>query len=182
MVRLIILAVALAALWFLLSGEVSIDEIKALLAGENEFPLVLVFLAVSLVLCGWLAARARVLDDEGVPLSVFPGLIFYWGWLLLEIGKANLIVAREALAVRPRLSPMLVSVPADQVSDVGKVIFANSITLTPGTVSVDLHRNAILVHALTEDLADLGGLRDMGRRVREIEGKPERDGAQEARS
>ena len=148
--------VALTALWLLLSGYF-------------DKPLLLAFGAGSVAFATWLAHRARVLDAEGVPGGVIPGIFGYWIWLITEIGKANLIVARHALAVEPKLSPKLFFVPNPPQTSVGKATFANSITLTPGTVSVDLRENEILVHALTEDLADVAAITDMGERVRKIE-------------
>ena len=53
-------------------------------------------------------------------------------------------------ATVPPIHPTLFSVPADQLSDLGKVIYANSITLTPGTVSINLEAHHIDVHALTK--------------------------------
>ncbi len=159
MQRIIILGFALAALWLLLSGY--FDE-----------PLLLGFGAASVILCVWLAHRAGMLDPEGAPGGVFLGIFGYLLWLVIEIGKANLAVARQALAVEPKLSPKMIRVPAKQTTGVGRVIFANSITLTPGTVSVDLGDDSVLVHALTQDLADEAALADMGDRVVKIERRP----------
>lgn len=154
--RFIILVLALAALWLLLSGYF-------------EKPLLLFFGALSVLFTAWLARRARILDDDSVPLVLFPGIIWYWIWLAIEIGKANIMVMREALAVEPKLSPKLFTVPNPPKTTVGKATFANSITLTPGTVSVDLRENEILVHALTEELADVAAITDMGERVARTE-------------
>jgi len=154
--RFIILVVVLAVLWLLLSGYF-------------YKPLLLSFGAVSVLFAAWMAHRAQVLDEQGVPGGIFPGIIGYMFWLTFEIGKSNLIVARQALAVEPKLSPKLFTVPNPPRSVVGKVIFANSITLTPGTVSVDLREDEILVHGLTEDLSDEAGIADMGARVVRIE-------------
>ena len=156
--RFIILVLALAALWLLLSGYF-------------DKPLLLGFGAGSVIFAAWLAQRAKVLDSEGIPGNVFPGLITYMVWLTVEIGKSNLMVARQALAVEPKLSPKLFTVPNPPRSTVGKVIFANSITLTPGTVSVDLRDDEILVHGLTEELSDVAGIKAMGARVAKIERK-----------
>ncbi len=154
--RFIILVVVLAAIWLLLSGYF-------------DKPLLLGFGAASVLFAAWLAHRAGVLDAEGVPGGVFPGILFYMVWLTFEIGKANLMVARQALAVEPKLSPKLFTVPNPPRSTLGKVIFANSITLTPGTVSIDLREDEILVHGLTEKLSDEAGIKDMGARVAKIE-------------
>ena len=154
--RFIILVVVLAIIWLLLSGYF-------------DKPLLLIFGATSVIFSAWLAHRAGVLDAEGVPGGVFPGIIGYMAWLTVEVGKANIMVARQALAVEPKLSPKLFTVPNPPRSVVGKVIFANSITLTPGTVSVDLGEDEILVHGLTEELSDEAGIAEMGARVVKIE-------------
>lgn len=154
--RILVLVVALSALWLLLSGYFT-------------KPLLLAFGVGSVAFATWLAHRAHVLDAEGIPGGVFPGIIGYMAWLTFEIGKANLIVARHALAVEPKLSPKLFLVKNPPRSSVGKVIFGNSITLTPGTVTVDLREDEILVHGLTEELADVEGIRAMGDRVAKIE-------------
>lgn len=154
--RFIILVVALAALWLLLSGYF-------------DKPLLLIFGAGSVLFSAWLAHRAGVIDNDSVPGGLFPGILGYWIWLGGEIGKANIMVIRQALAIEPKLSPKLFVVPNPPRSSVGKATFANSITLTPGTVSVDLREDEILIHALTEDLADVPAITDMGERVAKSE-------------
>ena len=154
--RILVLAAALTALWLLLSGYF-------------DKPLLLIFGAGSVIFATWLAHRAHVLDAEGIPGGVFPGILGYMFWLTVEIGKANLMVARHALAVEPKLSPKLFLVPNPPRTSVGKVIFGNSITLTPGTVTVDLREDEILVHGLTEELSDVDGIQAMGERVAKIE-------------
>lgn len=154
--RILILVVAMAALWLLLSGYF-------------YKPLLLGFGAASVAFTVWLAHRAHVLDSEGLPGGVFPGILGYMLWLTIEIGKSNLMVARHALSVEPKLSPKLFLVPNPPRSSVGKVIFGNSITLTPGTVTVDLREEEILVHGLTEELSDVDGICAMGERVAKTE-------------
>jgi len=152
------LAAALALLWLLLSGYWN----HATLVGFGVF---------SVALAVWLADRAEVIDNEGVPTSIFPRIITYTLWLLLEIGKANVQVAREVLRPEIKLTPKLIRIPSDQPSDLTRTIFGNSITLTPGTVTVDVREDSMLVHALTEDLADEDGLAEMGARVTALEAK-----------
>lgn len=156
MLRAVVLAMALAGLWLLLSGYF-------------DNPLLLGFGAASVALCVYLAQRARVLDFEGVPTGLMPRVFAYWFWLFVEIGKANFIVAREALAIEPRLSPKLMKVVSPTRTNAGLATFANSITLTPGTVTVDLEPGYMVVHALTEALADEAGIEAMGRRVAALE-------------
>jgi multicomponent Na+:H+ antiporter subunit E len=88
---------------------------------------------------------------------------------MVEIGKANFIVARQALAVEPKLSPKLMKIVSPTKTNAGLATFANSITLTPGTVTVDLEPGYMVVHALTEGLADEAAIADMGRRVAALE-------------
>ncbi len=101
---------------------------------------------------------------------MLPRIVGYWLWLLVEIGKANIAVARQVLAVTPKLSPRIVRVPTTQKTNAGRAAFANSITLTPGTVSIDVSEGEIVVHGLTDELADLSGLAAMDARVTRAEG------------
>jgi len=73
----------------------------------------------------------------------------YWLWLLAEIVKANIDVARRVVDPSLPIDPRLFEVPAHQKTDLGRVIYANSITLTPGTLSTDVSRDKIQVHALS---------------------------------
>jgi multicomponent Na+:H+ antiporter subunit E len=154
--RAFILAAALTGLWLLLSGYFD----KPLLLGFGVF---------SVALCVALAARAGVLDFEGVPTGLMPRVFFYWWWLFVEIGKANFLVAREALAIEPKLSPKYLKIVSPTKTNAGLATFANSITLTPGTVTVDLEPDYLLVHALAEPFADEAAILDMGRRVAALE-------------
>lgn len=154
--RFIILVLALAGLWLLLSGYF-------------DKPLLLIFGAVSSIFAAWLARRAGMLDGQSVPGGVFPGIIGYMIWLSGEVGKANVMVIRQALAIEPKLSPKMFTVPNPPRSELGKVIFANSVTLTPGTVTVALSEDELLIHGLTEELADEEGIKAMGARVAKIE-------------
>ena len=92
-------------------------------------------------------------------------------WLTWAIVKSNLDVA--LLILRPSLpiSPRMIAVKASQSTDVGKVIYANSITLTPGTVSVDVDGDEITVHCLTREAAEDVETGAMDRRVVRVEGK-----------
>ena len=153
--RLVFVAV-LIALWFLLSGYFA----KATLVAFGAF---------SVAVMVWLADKAEVVDREGVPTSVFPGIIPYMSWLFLEIGKANVAVAQEVMKREIKLAQKLFRVPATQHSDLTRTIFANSVTLTPGTVTVDVREDALLIHALDESFADVAAIADMGARVTRLE-------------
>lgn len=147
----------LATAWFLWSGYVE--------------PLLLSLGAVSCVLVWLLSRRLDIVDRESAPLHLIPRLLIYVPWLLWEIFKANLHVAKLILSPGLPVRPQLIRVQATQKTDVGLAIFANSITLTPGTVSLDVRGGTILVHALDDSTA--AGLRDgdMDGRVTALEGE-----------
>ncbi|MES1990474.1 MAG: Na+/H+ antiporter subunit E [Pseudomonadota bacterium] len=155
MAKAIALSLALLCFWLVLSGHFS--------------PFLLAMGALSTGLCVYIAWRMDILDAQSVPTHLRPTLFLYWFWLLVEIIKANLQVARLILAPRPDgAGQQLVLVPTTQKTDMGRVIYANSITLTPGTVTVEVADNAFLVHAITADFVP--SLADMDTRVTSIEG------------
>jgi len=135
----LILILALSLLWQGLSGM--------------DKPLIWMLGGISVALTTLLAYRLSLLDGEGVPYARLPALLFYWVWLMGEIFKANWIVIKACLKADLDIEPALVKVKTRCKSDLAKTVFANSITLTPGTVSVAVEGDKILVHALYEDAA-----------------------------
>ena len=119
-----------------------------------------------------LARRMGIVDREGVPVHLIPRAFVYVPWLVKEVVKSNLDVARRILTPARKLdiSPMLFDVTTSQHSDLGRVLYANSITLTPGTVSIQVYGNRITVHAIAEDVADDLAEGDMDRHVTRFEG------------
>ena len=115
--------------------------------------------------------RMDLIDHEGHPIHITWGAFTYIPWLIVEIIKSNLDVLRIILSPTLSATPTLVRVKASQTSDLGQVIYANSITLTPGTISVDVANGGILVHALTREGAEdlLNG--EMDRRVTKMVGE-----------
>jgi multicomponent Na+:H+ antiporter subunit E len=95
--------------------------------------------------------------------------LLYLPWLGWEIVKANIDVAKIILNPKLPISPRLIRVPASQKTAVGQVAYANSITLTPGTISLDVRDNQILVYALTKEAADGVESGEMDRRVAALE-------------
>ncbi len=150
------LAVALSATWLLWSGHLE--------------PFILILGGCSVLLTLWLSARMGVIDEEGVPadFGIRP-FISFAPWLMWEIVKSNLEVTKIILSPKMKLKRNLIEVSADPKTEIGKVILANSITLTPGTVSVNLKDDRILVHALSFEGAeeDLSG--EMSARVCKLE-------------
>lgn len=154
--RLISLATALFAFWLALSGHYT--------------PLLLVIGAASAVSCALAAARMRIVDPEGHPIEWIWPWVIYFPWLVGEIARSAWAVARIVLDPRLPISPTLTTIRASQRTSIGVATFANSITLTPGTITVAVDGNDLTVHALVQEgAADLEG-GAMDRRVRSLEG------------
>ena len=158
------LALVLACVWVLLSGILS--------------PLLLGFGLASSLAVAWLAARADRRDGEPVPFALRLGrLAHYLLWLAWEIVKANVDVARRILSPGLPIAPAVRWLPASQRSELARVIYADSITLTPGTLSIDLRDEWVEVHALNEESLDtLERNLDMDDRVSRLEPAPARPG------
>jgi len=107
--------------------------------------------AVCSVLVVALASRMAVLDKEGHPIYLLVRAVWFWPWLIWEIVKSGISVSKIILSPSLPISPTLINVRASQKTAVGLVTYANSITLTPGTVSVEVEGDEITVHAITRD-------------------------------
>lgn len=124
----------------------------------------------SVILTVYITRRMRI-DEEGLhPLLMPFRMLAYLPWLFIEIVKANLDVAARILHPRLPISPRMIRVTAGQRTDLARVIYANSITLTPGTVSVDTDGEEITVHALSVGAAEGVEAGEMDRRVARLEG------------
>ncbi len=150
------LGMFLYVLWLLLSGHFE--------------PLLLGLGALSCLIVVIIALRMDVIDHESHPIHLTARLPLYWVWLLWEIVKANITVAKLVWHPALPICPTVVRVRASQQTELGQVIYANSITLTPGTVSLNLEDHHIDVHAITTWLAADLQAGDMDRRVTQIEG------------
>lgn len=137
MVRSLITTIVLALVWIAWSWHFE--------------PLVVGFGVVAVVLTVALSKRMNILDEEGEPFEINIRLIRYIPWLVIEVLKANFQVAKLILDPEMPISPRLLKVRANQRTTLGQVIHANTITLTPGTISLDLRDNTILVHALSAE-------------------------------
>jgi multicomponent Na+:H+ antiporter subunit E len=150
------LAAFLFAFWIALSGHYT--------------PVLIAAGALSALVCVLAAIRARVADAEGHPIELFGGAVTYFPWLILEITKSGWGVAKIIAHPRLPISPTITVVRASQKTAAGVATYANSITLTPGTITVRVNDNDLTVHALTRDGAiDLEG-GAMDRRVSKFEG------------
>lgn len=119
-----------------------------------------------------LARRMDLIDHEGFPIHIgWRAFFVYWPWLGKEILNSAWDVSKRILDPRLPISPTLVEFAPTQRTDLGLVVHANSITLTPGTISVEVQPGRFLVHALTrEGAAGLAGS-EMDRRCTELEDK-----------
>jgi multicomponent Na+:H+ antiporter subunit E len=92
-----------------------------------------------------------VVDAEGHPVHLVRGALTYFPWLWWEIAKSAWAVSKLILSPRLPISPTMTQVAASQRTTVGIASYANSITLTPGTITTGVKGNVLTVHALTRD-------------------------------
>ncbi len=145
------LIVALGLLWLALSGETA-----SMFIGLG-------ILSVLLVL--WIAARLKIIGRDASPYHRATQLFAYFGWLAVEIAKSNVAVIARVLGPKHAISPDIVRVRSDATSDLGRALFANSITLTPGTVTVDIEGSSLIVHTLVGEHSRAGAFEPMDRRA-----------------
>jgi len=133
------LAITLTVSWLLLSG---LFKTQLLILG-----------LLSVALVTWLSVRLGVLTHRGQPVYFrYLHILRYWVWLTREIIKSNLAVVRTIISADMPIKPTLRRVNATPNTEIGRVIYANSITLTPGTTAINFTPTGeILVHALHED-------------------------------
>ena len=158
MARALSLGIVLFATWMLLSGKFSLDH--GLVLGLGIASVVLVVL---------IAVRMDVVDHEGHPIQLTYRFIGYWLWLLVEIVKSSLDVTRRIWSPSLPISPTMYILKVGQPGELGQVIYANSITLTPGTVTVRLDGGDIMVHAIAREVGDGLAAGEMDRRVTRLE-------------
>lgn len=151
------LASLLFVLWLLLSGHF----------GD---PLLLGLGVASVLAVVAIAHRMDVVDHEGHPVHLSHRFALYFPWLCWEIVKANIDVAKVILSPRMPLGVATITTKGSQRSELGLVIYANSITLTPGTVTLAVEDDILTVHALTTAAADGVASGDMARRCAALEG------------
>lgn len=159
MLHTISLGAVMAALWLLLSGYFE--------------PLMLGFGLVSIVFTLWIAHRMDVVDHEGHPIHLAThALLVYWSWLIWQIAKSNWDVAKVILSPKLKINPHTFDTKATQSTEVGLSMYANSITLTPGTVTMDMRSNGVFeIHVLTNEARYGLETLDMDRRCTAMEGE-----------
>ncbi len=158
MFQTIVATLGLAALWLLMSGLYK--------------PLIFILGIISVFLAIFIIRRMDKVDDHklGYDIGIF-STAKYLLWLMVEIAKSNWAVTKTILSGKAPDSQKMFEVHVTQKSEIAQVIFANSITLTPGTVTVESEDDNFVVHALDFDDGDMGALTDMDEHVTAIETK-----------
>lgn len=149
------LFLTLAAFWLLNSGHYSL--------------LMLSLGLISIALVLFITHRMDVVDHESQPLHLTLRIPAYHVWLVKELILSNISVVKHIWLGNESISPSMATIKASQKTDIGKVIYANSITLTPGTVAVDLEGDQIIVHALLREDIQALEAGEMDRRVSDLE-------------
>ena len=153
-VKALLLFVFYFVIWLLLSGHYD--------------PLLLTLGVLSCITCLYVTWKAKFIDEEGLPLHLLIRLPIYTVWLFKEIIKANIDTAKIIILNNP--DPQNFRVKSSQKTEAGKVTYANSITLTPGTVTTVLDGDILEVHALSSDMADDVKSGAMDKKVSWLEG------------
>ena len=139
--RFAVVACALFALWLLFSGMFA--------------PLLLALGAFSCIFVTWLARRMGLLTPEPGARMLRPvRCLAYLPWFAWQVARSNVDVVLRILLPSRGISPRVLRVPSTQASDLGRSVYANSITLTPGTISINVDKNVITVHALSREGAE----------------------------
>ena len=153
-IKALLLFVFYFVIWLLLSGHYD--------------PLLLTLGVLSCITCLYVTWKAKFIDEEGLPLHLLIRLPIYTLWLFKEIIKANIDTAKIIIVNNP--DPQNFRVKSSQKTEAGKVTYANSITLTPGTVTTVLDGDILEVHALSSDMADDVKSGTMDKKVSWLEG------------
>lgn len=150
-----ILACILALFWILLSGHTSI--------------LLLTLGLVSVILVIWMVSRMDRNDKAPVLMLFNIELFFYFGWLIWQVIISNIDVVRRiwepSLSINPACRKIKVSINDPLI----KTIYANSITLTPGTVTIEVGDDYFIVQALNVESLDDLEKGEMEKRLKRLE-------------
>ena len=132
-------------------------------------PLMLTFGLLSCAFVYYLLHQLEVIELNPGTAKFLGKLPGYLPWLFWQIVLSNIAVAKILWRRDMKLSPAVQQVRATQQSNLGLVVYANSVTLTPGTLSVDAQTGSVLVHALEAESFEGDGFQDMDGRVTALE-------------
>ena len=156
-IRILVASIVLFSLWLLLSGHYGI--------------LLLSLGALSSVFVAWVSEKLGLLSNDYTTLKLNLRLPKFLPWFFFEVLKSNIDVSKRILHPKLPIEPNIISLDASQHGDVATALYANCITLTPGTYSLDLDSNSIEVHSLTKALAESLQTGEMGKHIAALEPK-----------
>ncbi len=138
-------------------------------SGHFDF-LLLSFGVISVLIVLYTLRRMQIVDKTPVKfqINIF-SLVTYCFWLIKEILRSNITVAKTILSPQIKITQNMFDVPLSPKSEAAQVIFANSITLTPGTITVETEKKSLLVHSLNFSNSTEDEIADMGNRVSKCE-------------
>ncbi len=141
MLNKITLTVLVVGFWLLLSGHYT--------------PLFFGFMLLSTAIVVYLSARMGADQYQINPFVKLLQILRFLAWFVIEIFKSNVEVALSVWGLRP-VKPAMREVSYSQSTGSGAALYANAITLTPGTLSMDIDedKQTILVHALRPEMLD----------------------------
>lgn len=157
LIRIIMASIVLFALWLLLSGHFG-----AFLLSLG---------ALSCVFVAWVSEKLDLFSKDFSTLKFNLKLPGFLPWFIFEVIKSNIDVSLRILHPKLPIEPNIITLDASQHSDLATAIYANCITLTPGTYSLDLDENSIEVHSLTKIVAQDLQTGEMSRRISALESK-----------
>ena len=151
------LVIVLGSFWMINSGYLK--------------PMLLTFGVLSVVIVCGLTMRINSRDGETFPV-IFPSLRLpgYIFWMIGQVVAANIDVIKRVWGGPTAISPVIIETPSSQKTEVARVLYANSITMTPGTITLSVRGDILEVHALSREGAEQLQQGEMDRRVTALEG------------
>lgn len=130
-------ALLLLGFWLLLSGYLQ--------------PLLITFGVISVGLVVLVIHKMDEVDQLPKQVSSGRRIIRYFTWLIIEITKSSIHVTKLIWGAKEQINPAIAKVKIEKIPLNTRVLYTNSITLTPGTLSIDLVGDEILVHSLQKE-------------------------------
>jgi len=138
-----------------------------------------IFLLISGVVCAGLSTiltlRMNKIDNLPPEVNFTYRLPLFWIWLAKEVTTSAISVAYHILHPKLPINPIIQTISAQQKTDVGLVTYANSITLTPGTLSTNVNKESIEVHALSKNFIESLTDSEMNLKIAKLEKSQETD-------
>ena len=141
------LAALLFVFWVILSGKIDFFHLAAGALSSA---------AIAVATCKLYALSPPVGPAGSHPFWTLPWtrLVTYVPWLATQIVVSSFQVAQIVLSPKMKIRPIIVRFDHPLPHNIARATLANSITLTPGTVTIDVRGNEYVVHALTDDAAE----------------------------